>query len=626
MRNKALLILIGFLVIIGLACFFWGNSIITWAIENTLQAITGAKADIEGFRLNPFDLSVQIQSVQITNPADTWKNIIDTKKISFKLAPGPLFEGKTVIDEIVLEDLTFNTKRRTDGKLKKKASPKKVAKEPSKLQKTIATMPILKPETIAENLDLEKITASYEFKTDLSADRISSELKTYQKKWDANIDELNRAKAELKKLDNNLSLLKKTKPNNLVELKSQLDSIDAIRNSARQIRTTFKAADDQFKQDNQKLETAIKSLKKEAEADYRELLALAKLPDLGSINYAEALLGKTILNYSTTIINTINELQKSLPVKVDNPPKAKPTRSGQNIVFPGRKTYPRFLIKKLAVSGRGTPDSSMDGFYAGGTVTGITSEPPVYGLPITAALFAKASNQASFRLDGQLNHISPVFDDRINLKLTDLPLPQIDLGDSDHLPSKLLAGKAQIDAVAQMAPDLIRLQILITADHLKMDFSGKKEPDDLIAEIVRSSLVNLDQVTVNYQLEQIKDQMEMKISSNINQIISARVKAAVGEKVTGFTRELRAKVDAKLLEGEKTLAETKQRYQQKLVAQLNDVKSQLSLKEKELEAKQQELEKKKKEFEAEQQKKKDQKEKELEEKVQKELNRLIDKL
>lgn len=626
MRKKALLILIVFLVIIGLTCFLWGNSIITWAIENTLQTITGTKAEIEGFRLNPFALSVQIKSVQITNPADTWKNIIDTKKISFKLAPGPLFEGKTVIDEIILEELTFNTKRRTDGKLPKKASSTKEAKEPSKLQKTIATMPILKPETIAANLDLEKITASYEFKTDLSTDRIKSELTSYQKKWDANLNELSLAKAELKKLDTKLTQLKNTKPNNLLELKGQLDTINEIRDSARKIRTTVKAADEQFKQDNQELEAAIKSLKNEAKADYQALLALAKLPDFGSLNYAEALLGKTILNYSTTIINIIKELQKHLPVKVESPPKAKPTRDGQNIVFPGRKTYPRFLIKNLAVSGKGTPDSSMDGFYAGGTVTAITSEPSIYGLPITAELFAKASNQTSLRLDGKLDHTTPAFNDRINLKLTNLHLPQIDLGDSDHLPSKLLNGSAQINAVAQMAPDLIKLEVLFTADQIKMDFRDQKEPDDLIAEIVRSSLANLDQVTVNYQLEQIKDQLDMKISSNLNQLISSRVKAAVGEKVTGFTRELKAKVDAKLREGEKTLAETKQHYQQKLVAQLNEVQSQLRQEEQEIEAKKAELEKKKEQFKAAQQQEKDEKQQELEGKVQKELDRLIDKL
>lgn len=625
MRKKALLILIVFLVIIGLTCFFWGNSIITWAIENTLQTITGTKAEIEGFRLNPFALSVQIKSVQIANPADTWKNIIDTKKISFKLAPGPLFEGKTVIDEIILEELTFNTKRRTDGKLKKKAAPEKAAKKPSQLQKTIAAMPILKPETIAENLDLKKITESYQFKTDLSTARIKGDFSVHEEKWDANLKELNQTKAELESLDQKITQLKK--PNNLSELKKQLDLVEEIRDSVQQIKTKVKSTDEQFKEDNQALEAMIKSLKNEAEADYQELLALAKLPDFSNINYAEILLGETIANASTTILNMVDTLQKSLPVKVENPPKAKPVRGqGQNIVFPGRKTYPRFLIKKVAISGRGTPDSSMDGFYAKGAVTGITSEPPIYGLPLTAAVFAQTSNQAFLQLDGQINHISPVFNDRITLQLKDLPLPQVDLGDNEHLPAKILAGKAKINAVAQMAPDFIKLEALITTDNLKADFGGKKEPDDLIAAIVRKTLANLNQVTINYHLERINDQLEMKISSNLNRMISDGLKEAVGEKVTGFTNELKAKVDAKLDEGQKTLEAVKQRYQQKVDAKLSEVRTKLNTEEREIEAKKQELEARKKELEREQQIKIEAEKKELEEKIQKELERLKDKL
>ena len=53
MRNKAIHILIGFLVITVLIFIFWGNTIIARGLENMLQAITGAKVEIVGFRLNP---------------------------------------------------------------------------------------------------------------------------------------------------------------------------------------------------------------------------------------------------------------------------------------------------------------------------------------------------------------------------------------------------------------------------------------------------------------------------------------------------------------------------------------------------------------------------------------------
>ena len=398
------------------------------------------------------------------------------------------------------------------------------------------------------------------------------------------------------------------------------------RDAVEKIQTELKTTNEQFQKDNQALEDAIKGLKEEAEADYQALLALAKLPDIGNINYAEALLGKTMFKVSSVIFNVIGYLQKSLPAKVDNPSKAKPTRGGQNIVFPGRETYPRFLVKKIAISGKGTPDSSLDGFYVNGIVTGITSEPPIYGLPMTTALFAQTSNQTLIRLDGELNHVTPEFQDKIKLTLKGLSLPQLDLSDSKYLPSKILSGKAEINAVAKMNPDLMKLEFLITADNIKTDFSGNAEPDDLISEIVQNTLANINQVTVDYQLEQIKDQLEMKISSNLNQIIANRLQETVGEKVTGFTHELRAEVDAKLLKEEKSLDAVKQRYQQTVDAKLNEFQARINLEEQKIEAKRRELEAKKKELERELQKKIGAEEEKLEEKLQKELDSLKNKL
>ena len=85
MRNKAILILIVLLVITVLVFVFWGNTIIGRGLENMLQAITANR--IEGFRLNPLIYWVKMESIQITNPANTWRNIIAANKISFKLAP-----------------------------------------------------------------------------------------------------------------------------------------------------------------------------------------------------------------------------------------------------------------------------------------------------------------------------------------------------------------------------------------------------------------------------------------------------------------------------------------------------------------------------------------------------------
>src|SRR5690606_22445782 len=204
-----------------------------------------------------------------------------------------------------------------------------------KLGRALATMPILKPETIAGNLDLKKITRSYQFKTDLSAARIKAEITAYKEKWDANLEELSEIKGEIEGLDEKIGKLKI--PNDLKEIDEQLKVVKEIGDTAKKIQTGLDSANDRFKKDTQALAGMIKGLQEEAEADYQALLALAKLPDIGRINYAEALLGKAIYNTAVFILDTAAFIQKHLPARVDKPPKAKPSRDGQDIVLPRRK-------------------------------------------------------------------------------------------------------------------------------------------------------------------------------------------------------------------------------------------------------------------------------------------------
>ncbi len=129
MRNQAGRILLVFLVLVSLVVLLWGNTFLTWAFEHTLQAIVGAKVEIEGFRLNPFKFAVKMDRFQVANPADPWRNLLSAQNMVFELAPGPLFEGKTVIEEISVADLIFNDKRQTSGALKKKTARSTTEKE-----------------------------------------------------------------------------------------------------------------------------------------------------------------------------------------------------------------------------------------------------------------------------------------------------------------------------------------------------------------------------------------------------------------------------------------------------------------------------------------------------------------
>src|SRR5690606_34405889 len=129
--------------------------------------------------------------------------------------------------------------------------------------------------------------------------------------------------------------------------------------------------------------------------------------------------------------------------------------------------------------------------------------------------------------------------------LSKLPLSRIDFPDDHHLPAKLAAGGADIDAVLRFTPAVMTLEARIIANDLQADFTGKKAPDDLIGEAIRNAIAGLNQITVNFRLERSGERLEMKISSNLNDAVTAGLKRSVGAKITEFNQRLKAKVDAK---------------------------------------------------------------------------------
>ena len=99
MRRKAIYILIGLVIIFGITGFFFLDLIVKWSLERSLETIVGAQVDARRVHLDLTKLRVNIQDLQITNPRNTWRNIIQAKNIQFQIASEPLFEGKTVIDD-----------------------------------------------------------------------------------------------------------------------------------------------------------------------------------------------------------------------------------------------------------------------------------------------------------------------------------------------------------------------------------------------------------------------------------------------------------------------------------------------------------------------------------------------
>lgn len=106
---------------------FFMNPLIEEGVEAGLQAAFGARAEVDGLRLNPFRMSLSIAAIHVADYAAPMTNLFETGRVELELDPAALLRGKVYIREAAAEHISQGTPRATSGALpdskKEKASP-----------------------------------------------------------------------------------------------------------------------------------------------------------------------------------------------------------------------------------------------------------------------------------------------------------------------------------------------------------------------------------------------------------------------------------------------------------------------------------------------------------------------
>ena len=138
-RKTGIIFLVVIVVIIlGINLFFFDR----W-LEKRFESfggrIIGAKVELSGLNVSLFNMKMQWDRLQITDPEDTWINLIETGYCGFHIAPVPLLSRKVIIEEFQVQNIQFSTQRSTDGRSKKKndASPREQPEIIAKLKENL---------------------------------------------------------------------------------------------------------------------------------------------------------------------------------------------------------------------------------------------------------------------------------------------------------------------------------------------------------------------------------------------------------------------------------------------------------------------------------------------------------
>ena len=115
MRTKGIIFLLVLFGLFLLIFFLLSDRWLERRMEFAGSALIGAKVEFDGVDFSFLNLHLKWDSLRVTNPDNTWKNIFETQKAEFDLDFLPLFSKKYIIENLQLEGLRFNTVRKTDG-------------------------------------------------------------------------------------------------------------------------------------------------------------------------------------------------------------------------------------------------------------------------------------------------------------------------------------------------------------------------------------------------------------------------------------------------------------------------------------------------------------------------------
>lgn len=545
-RWKAIGPLLLFLAIIGILVWIFAEPVAKDTTEEASTELLGTQVDLGKLDLFPRQAAVDLRALQIADPFVLTRNLLEADEIHLKLNPAALAEKKIVIEQLNLQGMRFGTTRKTPARPQKGDgfAPqvyRSVQEWTNQFNVPLLSLTpidtvrqlVLNPGQLTTVREAQALTA----RTD--SIRQAMEQGFQQLKIAATVDSARQLAERLSATD----------PKKL--------GLDGTRQAIESVRQTLKAIGD-AKQRVQGLERnvnggvqllgqGLRSLEQARAKDFAFARSLLKLPTFAAPDIGSAFFGKVSIERFKQALYWAELAQKYMPPGLLPHPAPGPKRlraAGSTIEFPKVKEFPRFLLEQGRLDFSIGGGSVVHGNYAA-TVRGLTSTPALYGRPAVVSAHRRAAGSAiaAIDVDAVINHLSARTHDSANARLQGVKLPSFDLPGvpfrvapgigSSSLTFSLRNGGAELSGRWAIQSN----QVSWVAD------TGSRQLNDL-ERVVFRVVSGLKELQVVAEVTGSVKAPKLAVSSNLDQAVSQRLKAVVGEEVAKAERLARAKVDS----------------------------------------------------------------------------------
>jgi uncharacterized protein (TIGR03545 family) len=541
-RWKAIGPLLLLLLVIGILVVLFAEPVARDTTEEVSTELLGTQVDVGRLDLLPRQASVDLGALQVADPFEPRRNLVEADRIVLKLNPEALAEKKLVVERFALQGMRFGTTRRTPAR---PVSGKGFA--PQALRAVRAwgqqfNVPILQLtpiDTIKQlvlnpaQLGTVKAAQGLLARTDSTRQALEQGFKavdvsTTVDSARALADRLSKTDARKLGLDGTRQAIQSVQQS-LKQLDASRKQIDGLqRNVTQSVRL---------------LGTGVTNLDEARQRDYAFARSLLKLPTFSAPDIGNAFFGKVSIDRFQQALYWAELARHYMPPGLlprEDPGPKRLRASGTTVRFPKEREWPSFLMELGQVDFT-IGDGLLKGAYAA-TVQGVTSSPALYGRPmtVTAKRNAPGSVIAGLDVGAVVDHRAGVRDS-VSARLRGVKLPPFDI---PGLPFRIAPGTGAANLNFALRGDRLLGRWSIASDQVAWALDSAGGPRSDLEQLVWRVVSGLKQLDVKAQVSGTIKAPKLSVRSNLDEAIAQRLKAVVGEEVAKAEALARAKVDS----------------------------------------------------------------------------------
>ena len=548
-RWKAIGPLILFLAIIAVLLWLFAEPVAEDTTEEVGTELLGTQVDIGKLDIRAGEAAVDLQALEVADPFDLGKNLVEAEEIRLKLNPLALAEKKLVVENLRLGGVRFGTTRRTPARPVEGDGFAPQALRSVREWAQQFDVPLLKLTPIDTVRQL--VLNPSQLTTVKTAQALAGRADSARRGLEQSIQQLDVTGT----VDSARALatrLKATDPRKL-GLEGTRKAIEDTRASLERLeeaKQRVETLERQVQGGAGSLTAGLLNLDEARKKDYAFARSLLQLPTFSAPEIGEAFFGKVSIDRFQQALYYTELARRYMPpglLPKQHPGPERLRASGMNVRFPKEQDWPKFLVQLGQVDLEIGGDSPLRGAYEA-VVQGLTSDPSLYGKPtiVRTSRTAEGSAIAGIDVSAFIDHVNPErVRDSASARLRGVELPTLDI---PGLPFRLNPGRGAARLDFALRNDQLSGRWSLSSNQVAwaLDSAGRKlnTLEGLVWRVV-SGLKNL---SVDARVSGGLRSPKLAVSSNLDRAIARRLEAVIGEEVAKAEKMVRAKVDSVVAE------------------------------------------------------------------------------